>query len=207
MSRKLRKCLRSMIKTIASFADLETGGNESQSQARQLFCHPIRLRDFRNFLECSRKFHGLGDIKRRNQHVVTLPNFSHQPSGSEVLRLSLAGKSVNFNLFRQNAWHRRSSKHGRGVRNGNLRFSSRDRSVDEFDHQYILLQQGNFPARNYLQLFGCKLYWLNFPWTFPFLRHTFCIFVLPNACCEVVEKLVSFVALVPSLTNFGSRLD
>ena len=180
MSRQLRKCLVSMIKNcvICRFGNWRQRKiSFSQSQAKQLFRHPIRLRDFRNFLECSRKFHRLGDIKRRNQHVVTLPNFSHQPSGSEVLRLSLAGKSVNFNLFRQNAWHRRSSKHGRGVWNGNLRFSSRDRSVDEFDHQYILLQQGNFPARNYLQLFGCKLSLLNLPWIFPFFIHTFCIFI------------------------------
>ena len=69
MSRKLRKCLVSMIKNcvICRFGNWRQRKiSFSQSQAKQLFRHPIRLRDFRNFLECSRKFHRLGDIKRRN---------------------------------------------------------------------------------------------------------------------------------------------
>lgn len=102
MSRKLRKCLVSMIRNcvicrLGNWRQREI--SFSQSQAKQLFRHPIRLRDLRNFLEYSRKFHGLGDIKRRNQHVVTLPNFSHQPSGSEVLRLSPRWKNRKFQPF------------------------------------------------------------------------------------------------------------
>lgn len=102
MSRKLRKCLVSMIRNcvicrLGNWRQREI--SFSQSQAKQLFRHPIRLRDLRNFLEYSRKFHGLRDIKRRNQHVVTLPNFSHQPSGSEVLRLSPRWKNRKFQPF------------------------------------------------------------------------------------------------------------
>lgn len=65
-------------------------------------------------------------------------------------------KGKNSTLCHQHAWHRRSSADGRRFRSGNLRFSSRDRSVDEFDHQHVLLEQGNFLARTDLELFWCE---------------------------------------------------
>lgn len=126
----------------------------------------MKLRDFRNVLESSSMFYDNWVIYISvAEHVFCTCIFRERHSVlcfATLLAKKPFKTQPSVTRPHQHAWHRRSSANGRRVRSGNLRFPSRDRSVDEFDHQHVLLEQGNFLARVDLKLFRCEYNFVSF---------------------------------------------